>query len=144
MVAGPVERSLISGPTFKTVGFVLGPGGSGVLHINLHAEGLRLSAELTLAMVLLTPPTRISVSSGKICASKSRGHTTLHVARVVVEEIGIGLIVGLALNRVINLMLRFEAGGRSRVFGRDTRGDGRARLRGLNSGPIVAGSATVA
>src|SRR5215831_17937995 len=35
------------------------------------------------------------------------GDTTMHVARVVVEEIGIGLIVGLALTWLATLMLRF-------------------------------------
>jgi Kef-type K+ transport system membrane component KefB len=54
-VAGRVERSWISGPiVFTGVGFILGPDGLGVLHINISGEGLRLLAELTLAMVLFT------------------------------------------------------------------------------------------
>jgi NhaP-type Na+/H+ or K+/H+ antiporter len=54
-VAGRVERSLISGPiVFTAIGFVLGPDGFGVLRINITGEGLRLLAELTLAMVLFT------------------------------------------------------------------------------------------
>ena len=54
-VAGRIERSLISGPiVFTVVGFILGPDGLGVLRINLTGEGLRLLAELTLAMVLFT------------------------------------------------------------------------------------------
>jgi NhaP-type Na+/H+ or K+/H+ antiporter len=54
-VAGRIERSLISGPiVFTVVGFILGPDGLGVLHINITGEGLRLLAELTLAMVLFT------------------------------------------------------------------------------------------
>src|SRR5215469_10555081 len=54
-IAGRVERSLISGPlAFTTVGFLLGPDVSGVLSINISGEGLRLLAELTLAMVLFT------------------------------------------------------------------------------------------
>src|ERR1700730_1512620 len=52
-IAGRVERSWISGPiVFTAVGFFLGPDGLGVLHINIGGEGLRLLAELTLAMVL--------------------------------------------------------------------------------------------
>ena len=39
---------------FTGVGFILGPDGLGVLHINISGEGLRLLAELTLAMVLFT------------------------------------------------------------------------------------------
>lgn len=54
-VAGRVERSWISGPiVFTAIGFALGPGGLGVLRINISGEGLRLLAELTLAMVLFT------------------------------------------------------------------------------------------
>jgi NhaP-type Na+/H+ or K+/H+ antiporter len=54
-IAGRVERSLISGPiVFAAIGFLLGPDGLGVLHINITGEGLRLLAELTLAMVLFT------------------------------------------------------------------------------------------
>src|SRR5205814_8484296 len=54
-VAGRIERSLISGPiVFTVVGFILGPDGLGVLRINITGEGLRLLAELTLAMVLFT------------------------------------------------------------------------------------------
>lgn len=54
-VAGRVERSWISGPiVFTGVGFILGPDGLGMLHINIGGEGLRLLAELTLAMVLFT------------------------------------------------------------------------------------------
>src|SRR6516164_6381304 len=54
-VAGRIERSLISGPiVFTVVGFILGRDGLGVLRINITGEGLRLLAELTLAMVLFT------------------------------------------------------------------------------------------
>src|SRR6266481_4757285 len=54
-IAGRIERSWISGPiVFTAVGFILGPDGLGVMHINIGGEGLRLLAELTLAMVLFT------------------------------------------------------------------------------------------
>ena len=54
-VAGRIERSLISGPiVFTVAGFVLGPDGLGLLRINISGDGLRLLAELTLAMVLFT------------------------------------------------------------------------------------------
>jgi sodium/hydrogen antiporter len=54
-VAGRIERSLISGPiVFTGVGLLLGQDGLGVLRIDISGEGLRLLAELTLAMVLFT------------------------------------------------------------------------------------------
>ena len=54
-IAGRIERSLTSGPiVFTAVGFILGADGLGVLRINITGEGLRLLAELTLAMVLFT------------------------------------------------------------------------------------------
>ena len=54
-IAGRVERSLISGPiVFTAVGLILGPYGLGVVRIEISGDGLRLLAELTLAMVLFT------------------------------------------------------------------------------------------
>src|SRR6516225_2544117 len=54
-IAGRIERSLISGPiVFTGGGCLLGPDGVGVLRMNVSGEGLRLLAELTLAMVLFT------------------------------------------------------------------------------------------
>jgi NhaP-type Na+/H+ or K+/H+ antiporter len=62
-VAGRVERSWISGPiVFTGVGFILGPDGLSVLHINISGEGLRLLAELTLAMVLFTDAANADLS----------------------------------------------------------------------------------
>ena len=197
-IAGRIERSLISGPiVFTAVGFILGPDGLGVLRIHIDGEGLRLLAELTLAMVLFTdaanadfsvvrrnlglperllliglpltillgfllaaivfpslatleiallaamlaptdaalgkpvvtnptvPPVMreaLNLESGLndgICVpivvlllglavgTQIEGGTITHVARVVVEAIGIGLIVGLALTWLTTLMLRF-------------------------------------
>jgi sodium/hydrogen antiporter len=199
-VAGRIERSFISGPiVFTVVGFILGPDGLGVLRINITGEGLRLLAELTLAMVLFTdaanadfgvvrrnlglperllgvglpltillgfvfaaivfpsldvlemallaailaptdaalkpvvtnptvsPVTReaLNLESGLndgICVpivvillglavgTQIEGGTVGHVAWVVIEEIGIGLIVGLVLTWLTILMLRFAEG----------------------------------
>lgn len=197
-IAGRIERSLISGPiVFTAIGFVLGPDVLGVLHINIGGEGLRLLAELTLAMVLFTDaanadfgvvrrnlgiPERLLIiglpltivlgfllgaivfpslatieiallatmlaptdaALGKpvvinptvpavmrealnlesglndgICVpivvlllglavgTQIEGGTLAHVARVVAEAIGIGLVVGLALTWLTILMLRF-------------------------------------
>ena len=197
-VAGRIERSLISGPiVFTAAGFILGADGLGILRIHIDGEGLRLLAELTLAMVLFTdaanadfsivkrnldlpkrllliglpltivlgfvvaavvfprleilemallavmlaptdaalgkpvvtnpavPPAMreaLNLESGLndgICVpivvlllglavgTQIEGGTVAHVARVVVEAIGIGLIVGLALTWLTTLMLRF-------------------------------------
>jgi sodium/hydrogen antiporter len=54
-IAGRVERSWISGPiVFTGIGLLLGPDGLGVLRLDIGGEGLRILAELTLAMVLFT------------------------------------------------------------------------------------------
>ena len=53
IVSGRVERSWLSGPiVFVAAGFLLGPAVLDLLHLNIRAEGLRVLAELTLAMVL--------------------------------------------------------------------------------------------
>src|SRR5262245_29905976 len=197
-IAGRIERSFISGPiVFTVAGFILGADGLGVLRINITGEGLRLLAELTLAMVLFTdaakadfavvrrnlglperllgvglpltillgfvfaaivfpsldilemallaailaptdaalgkpvvtnptvsPVTReaLNLESGLndgICVpivvillglavgTRIEGGTMGHIAWVVVEEIGIGFVVGLALTWLTILMLRF-------------------------------------
>ena len=54
-VAGPVERSWISGPiVYTAIGLVLGPYGFGLIELKLGSAGLRSLAEFTLAMVLFT------------------------------------------------------------------------------------------
>jgi sodium/hydrogen antiporter len=200
-IAGRIERSLISGPiVFTAAGFILGADGLGILRIHIDGEGLRLLAELTLAMVLFTdaansdftivkrnlglperlllvglpmtivlgflvtavvfprlevlemallaamlaptdaalgkpvvtnptvPPAMreaLNLESGLndgICVpivvlllglavgTQIEGGTVAHVARVVIEAIGIGLIVGLALTWLTTVMLRFAEG----------------------------------
>ena len=47
---------------------------------------------------------------GLAVGTQIEGGTMVHVARVVLEEIGIGLIVGLALTSLTTLMLRFAEG----------------------------------
>jgi sodium/hydrogen antiporter len=197
-IADRVERSLISGPIlFTAVGLILGPYGLGVVRIEISGDGLRLLAELTLAMVLFTDaanadfgivrrnlglPERLlliglpltivlgfllaaiifpslstlemallaamlaptdaalgkpvvtnpavpavtrealNLESGLndgICVpivvlllglavgSQIEGGTTVHVARVVIEAIGLGAVIGLALTWLTTLMLRF-------------------------------------
>ncbi|MGB5487707.1 MAG: cation:proton antiporter, partial [Lysobacterales bacterium] len=53
LVAGRVERSVISGPmVFVVVGFLIGPSVLGWLKGNAASEDLRTLADLTLALVL--------------------------------------------------------------------------------------------
>ena len=197
-IADRVERSLISGPIlFTAVGLILGPYGLGVVRIEISGDGLRLLAELTLAMALFTDaanadfgivrrnlglPERLlliglpltivlgfllaaiifpslstlemallatmlaptdaalgkpvvtnpavpavtrealNLESGLndgICVpivvlllglavgSQIEGGTTVHVARAVIEAIGLGAVIGLALTWLTTLMLRF-------------------------------------
>ncbi|MFO1144863.1 MAG: cation:proton antiporter [Amaricoccus sp.] len=55
LVSGPVARSWISAPiVFVAGGLFLGPGGVGLLSLDMTAGMLRLFAELALAMVLFT------------------------------------------------------------------------------------------
>jgi sodium/hydrogen antiporter len=62
-IAGRVERSWISGPiVFTAAGLVLGPVGLGALHLDVAAEGLRLLAEATLAMILFTDAANADLS----------------------------------------------------------------------------------
>jgi NhaP-type Na+/H+ or K+/H+ antiporter len=54
-IAGRIGRSWLSGPIlFTAAGLMLGPEGLGLLHLKVDAEGVRLLAEATLAMVLFT------------------------------------------------------------------------------------------
>ena len=196
-VAGRIERSWISGPiVFTGAGLLLGPVGLNILHLNVTAGGLRVLAELTLAMVLFTDaanadlgtvryhvnlpgrllliglpltivlgyllaavmfpwldvlemallaailaPTDAALGKpvvtnrevpapirealnlesglndglcvpvvvillGLAVGTQIEGGSTMHMARVVTEEIGIGLVVGLALTGSAALMLR--------------------------------------
>ncbi len=54
-VAGGLERTPINGPlVFLAFGVLAGPIGLGLLDLPIDAEGLRVAAELTLALVLFT------------------------------------------------------------------------------------------
>jgi sodium/hydrogen antiporter len=53
--AGRLERTLVGGAiTYIAFGMISGPHGLGILQLDVHAEELRLLAELTLALVLFT------------------------------------------------------------------------------------------
>jgi NhaP-type Na+/H+ or K+/H+ antiporter len=53
--SGGLEKTIFSGAiVYIAVGFILGPLGLGVLNLTIGTEGLRLLAELSLAMILFT------------------------------------------------------------------------------------------
>lgn len=55
IISGGLERSPINGAIiFTAFGLLMGPVGLGYLNLDLNAEGLRMLAELTLALVLFT------------------------------------------------------------------------------------------
>jgi sodium/hydrogen antiporter len=203
-IAGRVERSLFSGPiVFTGVGFILGPDGLRVLRIEIRGEGLRLLAEMTLAMVLFTDaanadfavvrrnlglperllliglpltivlgfllaaivfPGKPVVTNPAVPASHVRrsiwraasttacvpivvlllglavgtqieGGTMGHVARVVIEAIGLGALIGLALTWSATGMLRFAG-----AVGLDQRTLGRNPDRCAGGGVLRSGS----
>ena len=89
-VAGRVERSWVSGPiVFTSVGLLLGPVGLDILHLNVTAEGLRILAELTLAMVLFT----------------DAANADLGTVRHYVNLPGRLLLIGLPLTIVLGFLL---------------------------------------
>ncbi|MGL5039557.1 MAG: cation:proton antiporter [Aeromonas sp.] len=53
LIAGRFESRLINGPLlFMLVGWLLGPGGIGLLSLGINSEGIKLLAELSLVVVL--------------------------------------------------------------------------------------------
>ena len=89
-VAGRVERSWVSGPiVFTSVGLLLGPMGLDILHLNVTTEGLRILAELTLAMVLFT----------------DAANADLGTVRYSVNLPGRLLLIGLPLTIVLGFLL---------------------------------------
>jgi NhaP-type Na+/H+ or K+/H+ antiporter len=69
-------------------------------------EGLNLESSLNDGICVPIVVLLLGLAVG----TQIEGGTMVHVARVVLEEIGIGLIVGLALTWLTTLMLRFAEG----------------------------------
>lgn len=58
-----LERTQFNGAVvFTAFGLVFGPMGAGLLNLNVNAEGMRLIAELTLAVVLFTDAANVDLS----------------------------------------------------------------------------------
>jgi len=66
MVAGRIERSVVSGPmVFVIAGFLMGPSGFGWLQGNAASEDLRTLADLTLALILFNDAATANLSTLK-------------------------------------------------------------------------------
>lgn len=66
LISGGLEKTLINGAIVFTVfGLAVGPLGLGILTLEVDAEGLRLLAELTLALVLFTDAANSDLSALK-------------------------------------------------------------------------------
>ena len=75
LVSGRVERTWLSGPiVFVAAGYLLGPGGLDVLSLEVTAEGLRLLAELTLAMVLFSDAAKADLARIRRRLGRLRQH----------------------------------------------------------------------
>lgn len=65
-IAGGLEKTIISGPMiFTIVGLVIGPLGFGWLHLELDHNGLRVMADITLALVLFLDAANANLSEVK-------------------------------------------------------------------------------
>lgn len=63
LFAGRFESRLVSGPLmFLIVGYLLGPGAFNLLQMQINGEGMRLLAEITLAIVLFTDAANANLS----------------------------------------------------------------------------------
>jgi len=64
VIAGRVEKTIISGPTvFVAFGLILSVAGAGLEPLNLKGETIKLLAELTLALVLFTDAANVDLDA---------------------------------------------------------------------------------
>jgi NhaP-type Na+/H+ or K+/H+ antiporter len=91
VIAGRVERSVISGPIiFIAFGLIAGPIGLGFLDLDIHALELRVIADLTLALVLF-------IDASNVDFNVLRRHAVIPRRLLLVGlplSIGLGVLVG--------------------------------------------------
>jgi len=93
-VAGGLERTMISGPmVFTVVGLVVGPLGLGWLQLDLDNDGLRVLADITLALVLFIDAANADLSVVK------------RSVRIPRRMLGFGLPLTIALGFGLGLLL---------------------------------------
>ncbi len=99
--AGRLERTLVGGAiTYIAFGMVSGTPGLGILQLNVHAEGLRLLAELTLALVLFTDAANADL--GVLRRSLAIPERLLLVGLPL--TIALGFVVGVAIFDRLDLL----------------------------------------
>ena len=102
-VSGRLERTPVSGAViFVVFGLVFGPLGLGVLNLDVGAEGLRILAELTLALVLFTDAATADIGVFKKSFPISRRLLLIGLPLTILLGFGVGglLFGGLTLLEV--------------------------------------------
>jgi len=93
-IAGGLEKTMVSGPmVFTAVGLVIGPLGFGWLEIDLDNDGLRVLADITLALVLF------------IDAANSNLSIVKRNLKIPVRMLAIGLPLTIGLGFVFGLLI---------------------------------------
>jgi len=94
IIAGRIERSSITGPMiFIAFGVIAGPVGFGFMHIEVKAVGLRIIADLTLALVLF-------IDAANADLSTLRSHAVIPRRMLLIGlplSIGLGVVTGLVV-----------------------------------------------
>jgi NhaP-type Na+/H+ or K+/H+ antiporter len=94
LVAGRLERTPISGPiVFLSFGLLAGPLGFGWLELDVDNQGLRVLADMTLALVLF-------IDAANANKSVLRKHATLPIRMLLFGlpmTIGLGMVTGMLL-----------------------------------------------
>ena len=93
-IAGAVERTAISGPmVFTVVGLVIGPLGLGWLVIDLDDDGMRVLADLTLALVLFVDAAHADLGVVKRNIRIPRRMLVLGLPLTILSGFGLGLLI---------------------------------------------------
>jgi NhaP-type Na+/H+ or K+/H+ antiporter len=98
-IAGGIERTPFSGPiVFTLFGLILGPMGFGILTLDVDNNGLKILAELTLALVLFTD------------AASTRMKTLEHNYKIPLRLLFVGLPLTILLGFVVGILIFDELG----------------------------------
>jgi NhaP-type Na+/H+ or K+/H+ antiporter len=93
-VAGGIERSRISGPMiFTVVGLIIGPLGLGWLQPDLDNDGLRMLADITLALVLFIDAANADLSVVKSGVRIPQRMLIFGLPLTILLGFGVGLIL---------------------------------------------------
>jgi len=93
-VAGGIERTRISGPmVFTVVGLIIGPLGLGWLQPDLDNDGLRMLADITLALVLFIDAANADLSVVKRGIRIPQRMLVLGLPLTILLGFGVGLIL---------------------------------------------------